>query len=140
MKTKLILSAILSPILMLFDPYTALVKAIGILVIFDIVTGIIAAKKENKDITSRGFFRKLPQVGLFLVALAAASVGSPLLAEFGIEAHQSGKWLCAMYGAYELFSILENLGRLGLPVAKQLQDLLKSKLPDEMKNIEVPKE
>ncbi len=43
---------------------------------------------------------------------------------------------------YELFSILENLGRLGLPVATQLADLLKSKLPDEVKKVEdvVPKD
>lgn len=133
-KLKLILSALISPFMMFFEPYNALVKAIGILVVMDVATGIAAAKKEGTSITSKSLWSKIPVVGLFLVGLAAAKISSPLLLEFGIEAHQAGKWLCALYGVYELFSVLENLGRLGLPVAKQIMNLLKSKLPEEIKN------
>jgi phage-related holin len=132
-KMKLILSAILSPILMFFEPYTILVQAIGLLVVIDILTGMFAARKEGKDLTSKSLWNKVPRVGLFLCALSAAKISSPLLLEFGIAEHQAGKWLCALYGAYELFSILENLGRLGLPVAKQMAELLKSKLPEDIK-------
>lgn len=124
---KLLISLIISPLFMFFEPYTALVQALGILVVIDIATGVLAARKEGQDIKSRSFFKKLPQVGLFLVGLAAAKISSPLLEEFSIEAHQVGKWLCALYGVYELLSILENLGRLGLPVAHQLAELLKNK-------------
>lgn len=132
-KAKLIFSLLLSPILAFFEPYEALVKAIGLLVALDILTGIVAAKKEGKPIQSRSFLKKIPQVVLFLFGLAAAKFASPLLQEFAIEAHQAGKWFCALYGMYEFFSILENLGRMGLPVAKQFSDLLKSKLPDDIK-------
>jgi len=132
-KVKLILAAIISPILMFFDPYSALVKAIGLLVVIDIISGILAAKKEGQPLTSKALWNKIPRVALFLCALAAAKIASPLLLEFGIAEHQAGKWLCALYGAYEFFSVLENLGRLGLPVAKQLSELLKSKLPEDIK-------
>lgn len=132
-KLKLFFSALVTPLLMLFEPYVILVKAIGILVVFDVLTGIMSAKKEGQDLTSKALWKKIPVVGLFLFALASASVSSPLLQEFGIEPHQAGKWFCALYGSYELFSILENLGRLGMPVAKQMANLLKSKLPNENK-------
>ena len=125
-RLKLFYSLVLSPLLMFFEPYMILVKAIGILVILDIITGIMAARKEGKDITSRGLYKKIPIVGLFLLGLAAAKVSNPLLIEFGIEQHQAGKWLCSLYGIYELLSILENLGKLGLPVASQLADKLKA--------------
>lgn len=134
-KGKLIYSFIIAPLLLFFEPYSALVKALLILVIIDILTGLFAARHEGKPLTSRRFLMKGLQVGLFFVGLAAAKAGSPLLEEFGIEAHQAGKWFCAFYGVYELFSILENLGRLGLPIAKQFASLLKSKLPDEVKNL-----
>lgn len=132
-KTKLIYSFLLAPLLTFFDPYSALVKAIGLLVTTDIFTGILAARKEGKPIQSRSFLKKIPQVALFLIGLAAAKFASPLLEEFAIDAHQAGKWFCALYGMYEFLSILENLGRLGMPVAKQFSDLLKKKLPEEMK-------
>lgn len=130
-KAKLLYALIISPIFMFFEPYDALVKAIGLLVILDIVSGMFAARKEGKDLTSKSLRKKLPIVGIFLFALAAAKIASPLLEEFGIASHQAGKWLCALYGAYELFSILENAGRLGFPVAKQLADMLKSKIPSD---------
>lgn len=133
-KVKLQYSAALSVLLLFFEPYSALVKAIGILVALDIVTGLVAARKDGSSLTSRRFLAKVVHVALFCVGLAAAGAASPLLAEFGIEQHQAGKWFCALYGAYELFSVLENLGRMGLPVAKQFSALLKSKLPDEAKS------
>lgn len=134
-KLKFILSLIVSSILMFFDPYIILIKAIGILVVIDIISGMFAAKKEGKHLTSKSLWKKVPRVGLFLIALAAAKISSPLLFEFGIAEHQSGKWLCALYGVYELFSILENLGRLGMPLAKQMAELLKAKLPEDIKPV-----
>ncbi len=129
-KIKIQYSLLVSPLVLFFEPYEALVKAVGLLVIMDIASGLVAAKKENKSLTSRRFLAKVIHVVLFLVGLAAAGAASPLLKEFGIEAHQAGKWFCALYGTYELFSIFENLGRMGFPIAKQFSAFLKSKLPD----------
>lgn len=134
---KFMYSLALSPMFMYFEPYSMLVKAIGILVVFDIISGMIAARKEGQSLTSRALFRKLPQLALFLLALAAAKESSPLLEQFALEPHQAGRWLCSLYGVYELFSILENLGRSGMPVAKPILALLRSKLPDEVKDIDV---
>jgi len=133
-RIKILYALLAAPLVVLFGPYEVLIKSIGILVIFDIISGIIVARKEGKAITSKRFWsRKGPTVALFLMGLAAAAVASPLLAEFGIEANQAGKWFCALYGTYELFSILENLGKLGLPVASKFSELMRSKLPEETK-------
>jgi toxin secretion/phage lysis holin len=132
---KLYISVLLSPLCLYFEPYSALVKALGVLVVIDILTGLMSARKSGQDITSKSLFKKIPIVGLFLIALVAAKEASPLLVEFGIGAHQAGKWVCALYGVYELLSILENLGRLGLPVAKQLSEMLKAKLPEDIQKV-----
>lgn len=143
-KIKLILSAIISPLVMYFDPYLVLLKAIGILVALDIITGILAkTKEEYKIITletvkrtfkSRRFFSKVIHLGLFFLGLVAAKESSPILAEFGIEPHQGGKWFIALYGVYELFSVMENLGRLGLVGADLFSKFLKKKLPEDVVN------
>lgn len=132
---KILISIVISPLFLYFEPYSALVKSIGILVIIDIILGLVVARRKGKDITSRRLFRKIPIVGIFLIALVAAKESSPLLMEFGIEAHQAGRWLCALYGVYELLSILESCGSLGLPWAKQFSELLKAKLPEDVKAI-----
>jgi phage-related holin len=134
-KEKLTYSALIAPLFMYFEPYSILVKAIGVLVVFDIVSGVLASRKEGIDFQTRKLLDKFKPLGLFLFALAAAKEANPLLMEFSIESHQAGKWICSFYGVYELLSILENLGRMGLPVAKPIMDLLKSKLPKEISEI-----
>ena len=130
---KLLLSFIIAPLLLTLEPYTGLVKSIGFLIAIDMVTGMFAARYEGKAIQSRQLLRKVPQVVLFLIGLAAAHVASPMLQEFGIQAHQAGRWFCALYGLYEFFSVFENLGRLNFPVARQFSQLLKARLPDDVK-------
>jgi len=127
-----LLVAVWTIVVSYFEPYLPLAKAIGVLVVIDILTGYLASRHEGQGFQSRKFREKLKPVALFLIALAAAKEASPLLAEFDITAHQAGKWFCAFYGVYELFSILENLGRLGLPIAAPLMKLLKAKLPDDV--------
>lgn len=133
-KIKALLSLILTPIIAFYQPIESLLSPILWLVLIDIISGIYVAKIiEKKDLTSREFFRKLPQLAMFLLAISASLHADPFFVQFGIESFQSSKLVISFYGLYELFSILENLGKSGLPVAKQLANLLKSKLPEDAK-------
>jgi phage-related holin len=137
-KIKAIISLIFAPLITFFAPVSAVVVPLLWLVVLDVTTGIYASRViEKNPITSRGFFRKFPQVLMLFIAIAGAIHADPFFVQVGIEPFQSAKLVTSFYGLYELFSILENLGRSGLPVAKQFANLLQAKLPEEMKkNIE----
>lgn len=133
-KIKVFLSSLVAPLLAFFEPVTALIAPILWLVLIDILTGMYATRiVEKKPLTSRGFLKKLPQIVMFFVAISASLHADPFFNEIGIEKFQSAKLVISFYGLYELFSILENLGRSGLPVAKQFARILQAKLPEEMK-------
>lgn len=133
-KLKVTLSALISPMLAFYEPVSALIVPILWLVLIDIVTGMYATRiSERKPLTSRGFLRKLPQLIMFLIAISASLHADPFFNEVGIEKYQAVKLVISFYGFYELFSILENLGRSGLPVAKQFSRILQAKLPEEIK-------
>lgn len=139
-KIKLIISFITAsmiPLVAFYSPVAENFNKVLWLVLIDILTGMYASRVvEKKAINSRSFFRKLPQFLLFIVALTATIHADPFFVTFGIPANQCVSIVLAAYSIYELLSILENCGRCGLPVAKQLHKLLKGKLPDELKEDE----
>ena len=133
-KTKVVWSALVAPLLAFFEPVTALIIPILWLVLFDIITGMYVVRVVEKNaLTSRGFFKKLPQVVMFLIAISASLHADPFFGEIGIEKFQSAKLVISFYGLYELFSILENLGRAGLPIARNILNILQAKLPENIK-------
>lgn len=138
---KLGLSGILAMLTSFYSPVMNLMVAVLWLVAFDVLTGAYVAKVINREaLTSRKFFRKMPQLLMFLVALTASIHADPFFVQFGLEEYKAAKFVVSFYGIYELLSILENLGKSGLPVAKQIAAMLKAKLPEEVKNnLEGPK-
>jgi phage-related holin len=131
---KNVLAVIFSAIISFYAPVQSLLLPILWLVIIDIVTGVYCARiVEKKPLNSRGLFKKLPQITMFLVAITAALHANPFFVTFGLPEYQAVKLVFAFYGLYELFSILENLGKSGLPVAKQIINILTAKLPDDVK-------
>lgn len=134
---KTVLLIVLTPLLAFFEPVNGLIIPILWLVLLDILTAMYLVRIVKKEaLTSRGFFKKMPQIAMFLVAVSASLHSNPFFTQFGLPEHQAAKLVFSFYGLYELFSILENLGGAGLPIAKQISDMLKSKLPDEIsKNI-----
>lgn len=131
---KSFLLMVLTPILAFFEPVALLIVPILWLVLIDIITGMYLVRIVKKEpLTSRGFFKKLPQVVMFLLSVIASLHANPFFMQFGLPEHQAVKMVVSFYGLYELFSILENLGNSGMPVAKQLTKLLSAKLPDEVK-------
>lgn len=136
MKTdvKTVLLAALTPLLAFFEPVNGLITPILWLVFLDILTAMYLVRIVKKEsLTSRGFFKKMPQLLMFLVAVAASLHANPFFTAFGFPDHQASKLVISFYGLYELFSILENLGGAGLPIAKQISKLLQAKLPDDVK-------
>lgn len=147
---KLIPSLLASPLLLTFEPYFVLVKAVFLLACLDMLFGLLAASKQKynslhpaailKTFKSRTFLRKLLVFGLFLVGLAAAHIANPLLLQFGLTEFEAGKYFCAAYGLYEVTSLFEKLGMLDMPVAKQIVKWINSKVPVELQTTEEKKD
>ncbi len=132
---KLMLSAAVAPLASFFAPTSLLILPILWLVLFDILTGMYRVRcVEKLPLTSRGFLKKLPQLIMFFVAIAASIHADPFFIEFGIPSFQASKLVVSFYGIYELFSILENLGKSGMPIAKQISNILQAKLPVSIKD------
>lgn len=130
-KTIMLISA---AIISFLAPVNLLLMPILWLVIIDILTAMYYVRiLQKQPLTSRGFFKKLPQLSLFFIAVVAALHADPFFVTLGVPVHQAAKLVISFYGLYELFSILENLGKMGLPIAKQLMNILSAKLPDEVK-------
>ena len=133
-KNKMILSGLIASLTSFYLPVHAFIMPVLWLVVIDVLTGAYVARFiEHKPLTSRGLFQKFPQLVTFLIAMTAAIHADPFFMQFGFSELQSAKFVISFYGLYELFSILENLGKSGLPVAKQLTNILKAKLPEEVK-------
>lgn len=134
---KLILSAILGLIIQFLGDTAPFVKSIFILVVMDIVLGLICAKWYRlESITTRRFLTKIRELGLFAIGLAAFIVSQDAFVEFGLNKFFGAKFFCSAYIFYELFSILENLGDMGFPIASQIKKALQAKLPKELNNEE----
>lgn len=98
------------------------------LIIIDILSGMyVAYFVKNESLTSKRFFGKIKQIAAFAVGLWAMLLADKNLEAFGLTDHWGVKMFCALYTFYELFSILENLGNAGLPIAKEIQGLLLNK-------------
>lgn len=96
--------------------------ALLILLIFDFITGVAAAKREGQEISSHSAFRTAVKIAVYFLLISAgrmaeATIGSTL--PFIDEA------VLAFLGVTELISILENVGRLGYAVPLKLLNKLK---------------
>lgn len=132
---KNLVALLTSAAIAFFAPVSYLIVPILWLIVIDILTALYYVRIVQKSpLTSRGFFKKLPQFSMFLVAVVAALHANPFFVAVGLPEYQAVKLVISFYGLYELFSILENLGKMGLPIAKQLLRILSAKLPDELKN------
>lgn len=125
---ELLKKAAIASISGFFLPVEHLLPGIAVLVVLDILTGMYVSRiVKQEDLTSHRFKGKIKQVAIFAIGLAAMLFADKNLQVFGITEHYGAKLFCAMYAFYELFSLLENLGNMGLPVAKELKDLLLAK-------------
>jgi toxin secretion/phage lysis holin len=109
----------------LFGGWSALLGILLAFVVIDYVTGILAAAVEGK-LSSRVGLLGIPKKVFIFVMVAIAHLVDTALG----DAHLLRDTTIFFYLANELLSILENAGRVGLPVPDPVQravEVLKGK-------------
>lgn len=89
-----------------FAPIQAAIITAFVLIIIDLVTGIIAAKKRTEPITSSGFKRTVGKILLYEAAICTAFLVQQYLTG---DIFPASKLVTALVGLVEFKSILENL-------------------------------
>lgn len=124
---KGIMAAVCSVCGYVFGDMDGLMTALTMLIVMDYVSGVVAAAAEKKlssAVGARGIAKKV----FMLLIVAAANV-----ADVGIigEGHVLKSVTAMFYAANECLSLIENAGRLGVPVPKKLLDVLEQLKRDE---------
>lgn len=94
----------------IFAPIQKMIATVIVLVLFDLVTGIIASKKQGIPITSAGVRRTITKLFVFLAALCLG---------FLTQQHLTGESIpvsnivASLIGLTELLSCMENLNIIG---------------------------
>ncbi len=117
---KKAIAAVCSVCGFVFGDMDGLMKALVILVILDYISGVTAAAAEKKlssEIGAKGIAKK---VFMLLIVAVANIVDINVIG----EGHVLKSVTMAFYIANECISLIENAGRLGVPVPKKLLDVL----------------
>lgn len=127
---KMVFGAIAGLVSYMFGGLDVLLKALLICIAIDYATGVLAALYEKRLNSETGFRGIMKKVVILLVVALAYTVGHVV----GLDSIRD--FVIGFYIANEGISILENAGRMNVPVAKQLSVVLeqlkeKSKGDDE---------
>lgn len=101
------------------DVHTQGIIAVGMLMIFDTLLGVMATYHEGKPITSRKFSRVVQKGAVYMISISAAYFADQTIQMFFMQAVMIG-----FVGVTEFISILENMGRLGYKTPKKLLNQL----------------
>ena len=117
---KGIIAALCTAVGFVFGEMDGLMIALIALIILDYISGVIAAiaeKKLSSAVGAKGIAKKIFM--LFIVAVAN-------IVDINVigDGHVLKSVTAAFYIANECISLLENAGRLGVPVPKKLLDVL----------------
>lgn len=104
----------------LFGGWSALLGALVFFVAVDYGTGMLAAWKERQLSSQVGFWGIAKKIGIFVVVALAHRLDLSL--GTGDIMRDTAIWF---YMANEALSILENLGRLGVPIPPMIQQGVK---------------
>lgn len=112
----------------LFGPWDAMIMVLVAVVALDYISGVVCAAIHKELCSSAGFKGLAKKVFIFLLVALSALLDKLVPATNG--AVRSA--VCMFYIANEGISILENAGRLGLPLPNALKKMLtKLKSEDE---------
>lgn len=100
----------------LFGGWSSLLTALLFFVAVDYVSGVLAAWKERQLSSQEGFWGIAKKVGVFVVIAVAHHLDQSF--GTGDIMRDAAIWF---YMANEALSILENLGRLGVPIPPMIQ-------------------
>ena len=117
---KGILAAICTAVGFLFGSADGLIIALVVLIVMDYISGVMAAvveKRLSSEIGAKGIAKK---VFMLLIVAVANIVDINVIG----EGHVLRAVTVVFYIANECISLIENAGRLGVPVPKKLLDVL----------------
>lgn len=117
---KGVLAAVCSVFGFVFGDMDGLMIALVALIALDYISGVVAAAAEKKlssEVGAKGIAKKV----FMLLIVAAANVADINLIG---EGHTLKSVTAVFYAANECISLIENAGRLGVPVPKKLVDVL----------------
>jgi len=100
----------------LFGGWSSLLSILLTFVVFDYITGVVAAGKEGKLSSEVGLWGIPKKVAIFAIVAVAHLVDTALG-----DAHLFRDAAIFFYLANELLSITENLGRIGVPIPGAIQ-------------------
>lgn len=100
--------------------HTALL-ALVVLIIFDMISAIIAAKKTGEEITSQKAVRSAGKTAVYFFFVSAG-----FITENTVPLNIIDDTIIAFLAVTELISIAENLGKSGYPVPQNLLNQLKT--------------
>ncbi len=130
---KFIISSVVAFIVSFLGDTAPLVKSVFWLVTIDMITGMLSSRFYKKEaLTTRRFMRKIRDLGMFAIALASFILASDAFVFLKLDKYTGALFFCSIYSIYELFSILENLGEMNFPIAKQIKDYIQNKLPKDI--------
>ena len=115
---KMVFGAIAGLASYVFGGLDMLLMALLICIAIDYVTGVLAALYEKRLNSETGFRGILKKVVILLVVALAYTVGHVV----GVDSVRD--FVIGFYIANEGISILENAGRMNVPVARQLTKVL----------------
>ena len=117
---KGIFAAICTLVGFLFESADGLIIALIVLIVMDYISGVVAAiveKKLSSEIGAKGIAKK---VFMLLIVAVANIVDINVIG----EGNTLRTVTVLFYIANECISLIENAGRLGVPVPKKLMDVL----------------
>jgi len=101
----------------LFGGWSSLLSILLTFVVLDYITGVVAAAKEGKLNSEVGAWGIAKKVGMFAIIAVAHLVDSAVG-----DAHLFRDAAIFFFLANELLSIIENLGRIGVPIPPGLKN------------------
>lgn len=117
---KSIIAAVCAVFGFVFGDLNGLMIALVALIILDYISGVIAAvveKKLSSEVGAKGIAKK---IFMLLIVAVANIVDINVIG----EGHVLKSVTVVFYIANECISLIENAGRLGVPVPKKLLDVL----------------
>lgn len=95
---------------------TETVTAIVVLVIFDLITGVMAARKNGEPVSSRKAWKTAVKMGAYGMLMSAAYLTTRAIPGVGFVFTVMAAFLVLT----ELISVLENTGKMGYAIPKKL--------------------
>lgn len=117
---KAVIGVLMSFVTFLFGPWHMLLYVLGVLFIFDFITGLVAAGLEG-NISSREGIKRIPaKVGMAVI------IALGHFADVALQTDTFFRDACLyFYCTNEILSIIENAGRIGVPIPDIMRDAVK---------------